>query len=176
YAGSWKSAGSSAGTESMTTNAGSAGQVDEAVVAVRTVPTIAGSSTYRAKIDDGSYTWYTFSNNTWTVYDKKGTRYLYGSDDTGRQYDTTTGTSTQTYKWMLQEVRDTNGNYIKYTYKRDNNELYPSTIVYTGNGSTDGPAVISFATSTRSDIGISNAPDFKVTTNYRISEIDAAFN
>ena len=62
-----------------------------------------------------------FPNNTWIAYDKNGTRYLYGSDDTGRMYDTNTGTSTKTFKWMLQEVRDTNNNYIKYTYQRDGN-------------------------------------------------------
>ena len=64
----------------------------------------------------------------------RGTRYLYGSSDSGRQYDTSTGTSTNTYKWYLQEVRDTNGNYIKYTYTRDSNEIYPNQIIYTGNG------------------------------------------
>jgi hypothetical protein len=33
---------------------------------------------------------------------------------------------------MLQEIRDTNGNYITYTYNRDNNSLYPYKITYTG--------------------------------------------
>ena len=95
-----------------------------------------------ARVDNGSNNAYTFANNTWTVYDKNGTRYLYGSSDSGRQYDTSTGTSTNTYKWYLQEVRDTNGNYIKYTYTRDSNEIYPSQIIYTGNGVNDGPATI----------------------------------
>ena len=110
------------------------------------------------------------------MYDKRGTRYMFGSNDTGRQYDTSTGTSTNTYKWYLQDVRDTNGNYIKYTYTRDNNEVYPGQIIYTGNGANDGPEVVSFATTTRPDPRISFVPGFKVTTNYRISEIDAAFN
>ena len=161
----------------MTINLSSAQDVDEPIVAIKAYTgsaTIAGS--YVARVDNGSDNAYTFANNTWTVYDKHGTRYLYGSSDTGRQYDTGTGTSTNTYKWYLQEVRDTNGNYIKYTYNRDSNEIYPSQIIYTGNGANDGPAVISFATSTRPDARISFAPGFKVTTNYRISEIDAAFN
>ena len=101
---------------------------------------------------------------------------MYGSSDSGRQYDTSTGTSTNTYKWYLQEVRDTNGNYIKYTYTRDSNQIYPNQIIYTGNGVTDGPATISFTTATRPDARISFAPGFKETTNYRISEIDASFN
>ena len=134
------------------------------------------SNTYAARVDSGTKNSYSFANNTWTVYDKRGTRYLYGSSDSGRQYDTSTGTSTHTYKWSLQEVRDTNGNYIKFTYNRDNNDIYPSQVIYTGNGANDGPAVITFATSTRPDTRISFAPGFKVTTSYRISEIDASFN
>ena len=140
--------------------------------------TSTSAGTYLARVDDGSFRQYSYatSTNTWTVYDKKGTRYLYGASDNSRQYDTTTGTSTNTYKWYLQEIRDTNNNYVKYVYAKDSNEVYPSQIVYTGNGSTDGPATISFATSTRPDIRESYAPDFLVTTNYRISEIDASFN
>ena len=133
---------------------------------------------YQARIDDGSSRQYTYSTstNSWIMYDKHGTRYTFGTSDSGRQYDTNSGTSTNTYKWYLQEIRDSNDNYIKYTYARDTNEVYPSQIIYTGNGANDGPAVISFATSTRPDTRISFAPGFKVTTNYRISEIDASFN
>jgi hypothetical protein len=138
----------------------------------------AATITFLARIDDGSSRQYTYSTstNSWVMYDKRGTRYTFGSNDTGRQYDTSTGTSTNTYKWYLQDIRDTNGNYIKYTYTRDNNEIYPSQIIYTGNGANDEPAVVSFVTSTRPDMRISFLPGFKVTTNYRISEIDASFN
>jgi hypothetical protein len=106
----------------------------------------------------------------------KGTKYTLGSDDGGRMYDTLNRTSTQTYLWYLQKIRDTNGNYIKYTYLRDSTQIYPYQIIYAGNGSTDGPAEITFATSTRPHTRASYASDFKVTTNYRISEIDALFN
>ena len=178
WAGATKAA-TTAGSQTMsfTFNVNNSG-CDEVMVALKaaTVATSATSTQYFARVDNGSDNSYSFQNNTWTVYDKRGTRYLYGSSDSGRQYDTSTGTSTNTYKWYLQEVRDTNGNYIKYTYNRDSNELCPYQIVYTGNGANDGPAVISFATSTRPDTRISFAPGFKVTTGYRISEIDASFN
>ena len=36
-------------------------------------------------------------------------------------------------KWLLQEIRDPNNNYVKFTYARDSNEVYPSQILYTGN-------------------------------------------
>src|SRR5258708_2289699 len=134
--------------------------------------------TYRARVDDGSHSSYSFSTttNVWTVYDKKGTKYTYGSDDSGRMYDTSTGTSTKTSKWVLQETRDTNDNYIKYTYLRDNNVLYPYKITYTGHGSTDGIATVTFATSTRSDTLTSYATGFAATTTRLISQITAAVN
>src|SRR5208337_1651451 len=150
YAGSYKFASAAIGTETMTIKLDSIKDVDEPVVAIKAftggVP-IAGN--YIARVDNGTDNIYSFAGNTWTVYGKKGTRYLFGSSDAGRQYDTSTGTSTNTYKWYLQEIRDINGNYIKYTYNRDSNELYPNQIIYTGNSASDGPAVISFATSTR---------------------------
>jgi hypothetical protein len=135
-------------------------------------------STYRPRVSDGpsnSYS-YSTSTNTWTAYDKNGTRYLYGSDDSGRMYDVGTGTSTKTYKWVLQEVRDTNDNYIKYTYLRDGNELYPYQITYTGHGSINGISTITFATSTRPDTRVSFAAGFEASTTKRISEIDASAN
>lgn len=139
--------------------------------------TQASASNYVAKLDDGGqFNQYTFTNNTWVMYDKKGNKYTFGSDDSGRMYDTSVSTSTQTYKWMLQEVRDTNGNYVKYTYLRDNNVIYPYKVIYTGNGSTDGISTISFATSTRPDTLISYATAFAATTTQRISEIDASVN
>ncbi|MEK7063779.1 MAG: SpvB/TcaC N-terminal domain-containing protein, partial [Patescibacteria group bacterium] len=144
--------------------------MDGELVAV-TAPTV----THRARVDTGAYNAYTYLNNTWVVYDKKGTKYTFGSADSGRQYDTAT-TSTRTYKWTLQEIRDTNNNYITYTYSKSGNEIYPATVTYTGNNVTEGPFTVNFATSTRPDVRESYKPGFKVTTNYRISEITASIS
>lgn len=91
-------------------NSGSGLSYPLSVVASSTAMT----SQYLARVDDGSSRQYTYSTstNTWTMYDKTGTRYLFGAGDNSRQYDTGTGTSTNTYKWYLQEIRDTNNNYI----------------------------------------------------------------
>lgn len=147
--------------------------IKPAASATTTPPT-----SFRARVDDGSHNSYSFNTikNTWTVYDKKGTKYTYGSTDAGRMYDTTTGTSTNTYRWMLQEVRDTNDNYITYTYNRDSNVLYPYKITYTGHGNTDGIDSVTFATSTRSDTRLSYASGFAATTTKIISGITAAVN
>jgi hypothetical protein len=79
------------------------------------------------------------------VNDKNGTRYRFGYLSSTQQYAITS--PTQAFKWMLEEIHDTNSNYVKFTYLKDGNEIYQ--IIYTGNGSTDGPATITFATSTR---------------------------
>lgn len=133
------------------------------------------SGNYRARVDTGAYNAYSFTNNAWTVYDKNGTRFLFGSSDSGRQYDTAT-TSVKTYKWMLQEIRDANNNYTTFTYSKDGNQLYPYQVSYTGHASSDGPFLVSFATSTRPDVRESYASGFKTTTRYRISEITTSIN
>src|SRR6516165_1584980 len=108
------------------------------------------------------------------MYDKHGTRYLFGASDNSQQ--NASASSTQVYTWMLQEIRDQNNNYVRFVYAKDSGQIYPQAIYYTGNGASDGIFKISFSTSTRSDTYISYKPLFKVTTNYRISKITAAIN
>lgn len=133
---------------------------------------IATTSPYRAKIDTGAYNSYSLANDIWTVYDKKGTKYTYGSDSESRIQSTTS--PSLIYRWMLREIRDTNGNYVTYTYVKDNNQIYPYKIYYTGNGVTDGSMSITFSTSTRSDVLISYKEGFNVTTRFRVTQIEAA--
>ena len=129
---------------------------------------------YRHRIEDGRFIKYTFDNNIWTAYDKNGTRYLFGTTTQAQQFATTSTTTVS--RWMLEEVRDTNDNYIKYEYSRDGNQIYPFRITYTGNGTTDGPFTIDFATSTRPDVLTSYKTAYPVKTNYRISQIAASIN
>ena len=77
---------------------------------------------------------------------------------------------------MLEEIRDTNDNYAKFTYTRDNNQLYPSQIVYTGSGTTDGIFTIDFTKSARNDAYISYETGFKVATLYKITQIQTSVN
>jgi RHS repeat-associated protein len=129
---------------------------------------------YLPRIDDGSFRQYTFasSTNSWTMFDKKGNEYFFGSTTQSQQ--SATSTPSQVYKWMLERVQDPNGNYVRYAYAKDGNQIYPSEIVYTGHDSTDGPMTVTFATSTRPDAVPSYASGFRVDTNWRISQITAA--
>ncbi len=139
----------------------------------------APSSNLLARVDDGSLRSYTYSTstNSWTMFDKGGNEYLFGASSQSRQSATTSQTGTvQTFKWMLEKEVDTNGNYVRYVYSKDHNQLYPSQIIYTGHGSTDGPTTITFATSSRPDATMTLLPGFEVDTNYRIAQITEAIS
>jgi hypothetical protein len=127
---------------------------------------------YRHRFEDGRFIKYTYANNTWTAYDKNGTRYQFGSTTQARQYPS--ATSTMISKWMLEEVRDTNDNFVRYVYTKDGNQIYPSQVVYTGNGAADGIFTIDITKSARPDKVISYKTGYKVTTDYRITEIKAS--
>jgi YD repeat-containing protein len=131
---------------------------------------------YVPTIEQGAFNSYSYStaSSTWTVFDKNGTRYLFGASEQSRM-NAASG-SPQISRWMLEEMRDSNNNYVRYTYSKDNNQIYPSQIVYTGNASTDGPFTILFTTASRPDAYISYKSGFKVTTNYRISKITASIS
>ncbi|MEZ5935211.1 MAG: SpvB/TcaC N-terminal domain-containing protein, partial [Alphaproteobacteria bacterium] len=132
------------------------------------------STTYRPKVENGSFRQYQFSNDQWTVTEKDGIVHQFGHGTSTRQDDP--DDSTHIFKWMIDETRDTNDNYITYTYYKNAGQIYPDTITYTGNGTTDGPFDIHFDRETRSDDVISYATGFGVTTNYRISEIRTEVN
>jgi hypothetical protein len=136
------------------------------------------SGQYAPKVEDGSFLKYTLSATStggqWVVYDKKGTKYTFGTSTATRLDDP--NNSTHVYRWMLEEVRDTNNNFIRYEYFKDNGQIYPSKIYYTGSGSTDGVFTIQFNRESRGDVVTSYATAFLFRTNYRINQILASFN
>lgn len=137
---------------------------------------LVSGTTYAPKVENGDFLNYTYSGGYWTVKDKKGTVYKFGQNVSARQDENDPSTPATIYKWMLEEVRDTNDNYIKYEYYKDAGQIYPSKIKYTGSGATDGIFEIEFLRETRNDIAQSYATAFSVTTNYRISEIQTKIN
>ena len=141
------------------------------------VDTSASSSEglYKSKIENGEYLKYSFINNEhWEVADKSGTIYKFGSSTNSRQDNP--GDETVIYKWMLEEIRDTNGNYIKYEYHKDAGQIYPSKIKYTGHNNTDGVFEVEFLRESRSDKAASWNTGFEIINNYRISEIQTKIN
>ena len=131
-------------------------------------------SQWGAKMEDGTFLKYAFTDGSWTAKDKKGVTYKFGSTGASRQDDAVDGT--KIFKWMLEEVRDTNDNYIRYEYFKDAGQIYPSRIVYTGNGATDGVLTVDFLRQARTDMSLLYKTGFNVRSNYRINEIDTKIN
>ncbi|HRH22459.1 MAG TPA: SpvB/TcaC N-terminal domain-containing protein [Candidatus Paceibacterota bacterium] len=129
---------------------------------------------YRHRFEDGNFITYRLQNNVWTVFDKSGTRYSFGTTTASRQSATTSPDNV--YRWMLEEVRDTNDNFIKFEYTKDGNQIYPSKITYTGNGTTDGPFEVDFTYETRPDVYTSYETGFWVNTTKRLTEVKASIN
>jgi RHS repeat-associated protein len=150
--------------------------LDGELVATTTVTSTA--STYVARIDNGTFDRYAFSSSSdaWTMTDKNGTQYAFGSAGDSQQSDP--NNSAHVYKWMLKQVTDTNNNTVTYNYFKDSGQIYPSSTLYSGNGSSTGMFEVDFtlATTTSIDNATSSAAGFPVNSNYRVSEIDAKAN
>lgn len=136
--------------------------------------TTSTSTIYYAESDSGNNLKYSFSSNQWIVTDKEGTIYKYGSSTSARQDDPANASSTA--RWMLEEVKDTNNNYITYEYYKNNGQIYPSTIKYTRSTTTDGIFEVEFLREARTKPVVTHDLNFTATTTYRIYEIQAKIN
>jgi hypothetical protein len=151
-----------------------ASSLEGELVSTSTV-TSTGSS-YIARTENGAFNKYTFtsSTNLWTMIDKNGTQYAFGLTSSSEQNDP--NNSANVYKWMLQNATDTNGNAISYSYFKDSGQIYPSSTIYTANGTSTGIFEVDFQRATSTDNETSSASGFAVNSNYRVSEIDAKVN
>lgn len=130
---------------------------------------LVGGNNYFAKVDNGEFLKYFYNNDTWIAFDKQGVKYTFGQTATARQDDP--DNITRVYRWMLEEVRDTNDNFIRYEYFKDQGQIYPSKIFYSGNNTTDGIFEVEFLRESRNDQMVSHKTGFNVKTNYRFNSI-----
>ncbi len=142
-------------------------------------------------------------NYWWEVIDKNGTRFFYGGgpDTNGGSGGPTTNStlvdaSGNIGKWSLREVRDTNGNFTKYTCVRESDsglgdgtggvqgsQLYLQTITYSGHGATEGLYKVEFTRESeltnpvrRPDAMIDARLGFKMVTADLLRIIEVSFN
>ena len=134
----------------------------ELVQTSQTNPSNLDEGTYVPKSETGNFISYTYAGGVWSATDKTGTTYTYGSSAASRQDDATN--SAHIFKWMLNEVRNTNNNYISYSYFKDQGQIYPDAISYTGHGSTAGIFSVSFGRSPVTNAYTSYSDGFQVTT------------
>ncbi|MCK9351296.1 MAG: SpvB/TcaC N-terminal domain-containing protein [Candidatus Paceibacterota bacterium] len=127
------------------------------------------TSTYRAKVENGNFNSYLLTNNAWLITTKSGNTYSLGYSTSTRQDNPSDGS--QIYKWMLEQVRDTNGNSVDYSYYKDAGQIYPSSISYTNNPSLSGIFLVEFLREDRNDVATSSVSGFSVATKKQIKEI-----
>lgn len=132
---------------------------------------VGSTTSYKPRVENGSFRTYTFNNNAWAVVEKSGTTYSFGSTTSARR--DSSASSTQVYSWHLEEARDTDNNFIAYQYYKDAGAIYPLSITYTGNATTTGIFTIDFTRESRPDAIVSYEAGFPTTVNYRISKIEA---
>jgi len=129
------------------------------------------SRDYSAKVDDGSFTRYNFTDNMWSAYDKRGVKYLFGTASSSQVVNPSATTSVQTFRWFLDKTIDPNGNTVSYTYATDSAQVYPYKITYTSNGGSNPFYEVEFLRENRPDIATSSLAGFSLATKQRIKEI-----
>lgn len=131
-----------------------------------------GVSVFGAKIDNGSYLKYSFNSaqNIWTVHDKSGMAYSFGQTTESRLSNP--NDTTEVFSWYLTKAQDTKGNFVLYEYVKVDNQVYPSVIRYTGNGTDQGIFKVQFNLEDRTDKAMSAKYGFMVTNSKRIDNIE----
>ena len=87
------------------------------------------SDPFTSVITRGTYT--TTNDNTWfEVHSSDGMTYKYGYNDSTRLSYTDFGNAHKIHSWYLGYVQQPTGNYMEYTYEKDNNCIYPISIRY----------------------------------------------
>ncbi len=121
--------------------------------------------TFKPRTENGTNLKYVYANDYWTVTDKNGTQYRFGSTTQARQDNP--DDATQIFGWMIETVTDTNGNTINYTYYKDQGQIYPDTITYNQEGLFE----ITFTRTARATDYTSYIPAFEVVSSYFISGV-----
>jgi hypothetical protein len=132
----------------------------------------------------------------WEVTDKNGVRYFCGGDPTSGRLDSATlaDGAGNVFKWAVVEVRDLNGNSMRYGYQKVSDtgvaggtvpgtQLYLRDINYTGSSGASGAYTVTFYRDSesagytrRSDVIIDARGGFKMVTAELLKRIEVTFN
>ena len=127
------------------------------------------------------------SDYYWQVTDKSGVQYFYGGRtnlDTDAVLRDATGNIAH---WALTEIRDLNGNFVRYHYEKAEDtstwdgikdaQLYVSKITYTGHGTAEGPYTVLFdqRADKRKDVTINARYGFKQVTDALLEKITVQY-
>jgi len=128
-------------------------------------------------------------NYWWEVTDKNGVRFIYGGDPDGGRMDAEAVLADpqkgNIFKWALREVRDTNGNTIRYSFARaadggtaEGSQFYLNEIRYTGRPGAPGLYSVTFVRdrelheARRPDVGVDARAGFRVVSADLLRKIE----
>ncbi len=128
-----------------------------------------GSNYYGSRLEGGYAKYYRNSGTGgWVVTTKQGLKQYYGTTSASRQ-DNAYGI----FKWCLDRVEDTNGNYMTVSYTKDQGEIYIDRIEYTGHTSGLSPSnSVQFVYETRNDAPLMYRIKSAVRTAKRLKTIE----
>ncbi|MDD5449560.1 MAG: SpvB/TcaC N-terminal domain-containing protein [Candidatus Omnitrophica bacterium] len=128
---------------------------------------------YQSKIESGFVKFFKQTDNSWLAVQKDGTKLYFGTSASSKIIN-----SLGTYKWFLDKVEDTNGNYMTFTYAQDAGQAYLNRINYTGNSTAAAAPThtVDFILEDRADKLVSNLTGSSVTTQKRLKEVDIKVN
>ena len=122
-----------------------------------------GGDLYRLHIE-GEFRRAVRTGAGWVVTDRGGRRFVLGSNGAARIEETKDGV-TRTSAWLIETATDRNGNQVRYSYVRDQGQLYLDAITY-------GPYEIKFLYEVRPDLVTDRRAGFAVTTGLRSKGIE----
>ncbi len=126
-----------------------------------------GVNFYGAKLES-EFTRYEYLNsNGWIATTRAGLTYHYGTTSASRQEN-----GGNVFKWCLDRIEDTNGNYIEINYVKNQGQIYLNEVKYTGHATELPTNSIQFVTESRSDATLSYTCQSNVTTANRLKTIE----
>lgn len=131
-----------------------------------------GAGAYGAKREE-HFSKYQLSSPSagWVVTTREGIRYTFGAQ-TGSRLENPYGI----FQWCLDRVEDPNGNYYSITYFKDQGQIYPAQIAYTGNGRLNPTHSVEFTYETRPDAVLSYLTKARVVTAKLLTSITTKAN
>ena len=128
-----------------------------------------GIGTYGTQNASGSFLSYVKNQDgSWTMKTKEGLVYVFGLDNSSRQYDPTN--VSKIYNWNITSITDLNNNQITYTYFKEEGQIYPNTMTY-------GPysIVLTYSRSESNKI-TQYGSNFAIKSTKKLSTVEVSFN
>ena len=132
-----------------------------------------GQSEYKAQVENGFFRIRKVASSgnefSWELTDKTGSRYYFGTRSASRQDDPSK--PGRVYKWCLDRIEDTRGNFILFSYAKDEGQIYLDQIDYVGHQTVTPIHQVKFFRRNRDDISDSYGPNFRVRTRFLLNTV-----